>query len=171
MNAVRRVCVLTISDRTSQGITLDTAGPAVVSVVRDVLHWPVVETHLVPDEVSMISQTLCDWADHDTCDLILTVGGTGLSPRDVTPEATLAVLHRRASPLMELARLRCFAITPKAYLSRGEAGIRHRTLIINLPGSRRGSVDTLNALIDILPHALSTLAGERNHPQDNRTEK
>jgi molybdenum cofactor synthesis domain-containing protein len=160
----RRCRVLTISDRCSQGVADDTAGPAVAEVARDELHWDVIEASLLPDEAELIADQLTRWCDAGDCDVIFTVGGTGFSPRDVTPEATLRVIERRASPLMELARLRCFAKTPKTFLSRGEAGIRGQTLIVNLPGSRRGSIETLQAIADVLPHAVSTMRGENNHP-------
>ena len=161
---LRDVCILTVSDRCSQGITEDTAGPAVGQVVREELHWQILETALVADEMNLIADQLRQWASRPKPPaLILTVGGTGLSPRDVTPEATLQVITRQASPLMELARLRCFAKTPKAYLSRGIAGIATSTLIINLPGSRNGATETLRALLDLLPHAISTMLGENSH--------
>ena len=161
---IRDVCILTVSDRCSQGVAEDTAGPAVAAIVRDELHWHILETALVADESDLIAGRLRQWVSQTHAPaLILTVGGTGLSPRDVTPEATLQVITRLASPLMELARLRGFAKTPKAYLSRGVAGITGSSLIINLPGSRNGSTETLRALLDILPHAVSTMLGENSH--------
>ena len=118
-------------------------------------------TACVPDEQDMIAACLREWATQTPRpDLILTNGGTGLAPRDVTPEATLAVVERRHSGLMELARLRCYAKTPRAFLSRGEAGTIAGTLVINLPGSQRGATENLEALLDILPHAIETLRGE-----------
>jgi molybdopterin adenylyltransferase len=160
MNPVR-VAVLTLSDRCSRGEAVDTSGPALAEMARQRLGAEVVAQTCVPDDRATIAQVLRRWVDESPKpDLILTTGGTGLAPRDVTPEATLEVLDRRHSGLMELVRRRCYDQTPRAYLSRGEAGARRRTLIINLPGSQRGATESLEALLDILPHALETLRGE-----------
>ncbi|MGP1346120.1 MAG: MogA/MoaB family molybdenum cofactor biosynthesis protein [Phycisphaerales bacterium] len=155
------VAVLTISDRCSRGETVDTSGPALVELARDRLNARTLPLECVPDETNIIADQLRRLAaiDHPP-DLVLTTGGTGLAPRDVTPEATLSVIERRHSGLMELIRRRCYDKTPRAYLSRGEAGTLGRTLIINLPGSPRGAVESLEALLDILPHAIETLRGE-----------
>jgi len=156
-----RIAILTVSDRCSRGETTDTSGPALAEMARAQLHAEVVATACLPDERSQLGEQLRQWALHDPKpDLILTTGGTGLAPRDLTPEATLDVLDRRHIGLMELIRLRCYEKTPRAYLSRGEAGTLGRTLIINLPGSQRGATESLEALIDILPHAVETLRGE-----------
>lgn len=155
------VAILTVSDRCSRGETTDTSGPALVNLLTQRLQAQVVATACVPDEQDMIAACLREWATQTPRpDLILTNGGTGLAPRDVTPEATLAVVERRHSGLMELARLRCYAKTPRAFLSRGEAGTIAGTLVINLPGSQRGATENLEALLDILPHAIETLRGE-----------
>jgi molybdenum cofactor synthesis domain-containing protein len=115
----------------------------------------------VPDEVEKIAETLRKWSDRGLdIDLILTTGGTGLAPRDVTPEAAMQVIERPHAGLMELARLRCLAKTARSYLSRGIAGVAGQTLIITLPGSVRGATENLEALLDILPHAIETLRGE-----------
>lgn len=156
-----RIAILTVSDRCSRGETTDTSGPALVKMARAQLHADVVATACLPDDRSQLREQLRHWALHDPKpDLILTTGGTGLAPRDLTPEATLDVLERRHAGLMELIRLRCYQKTPRAYLSRGEAGTLGRTLIINLPGSQRGATESLEALLDILPHAIETLRGE-----------
>lgn len=161
MTSILRAAVLTLSDRCSRGESVDTSGPALAETLRQRLGAEVVRHDCLPDDRVLIAKTLCGWADGPAApDLILTTGGTGLAPRDVTPEATLEVLERRHSGLMELVRRRCYEKTPRAYLSRGEAGVRKRTLIINLPGSRRGAVESLEALLDILPHAIETLRGE-----------
>ncbi len=132
--------VLTCSDRCSRGLARDESGPALVDLLRTRLSAEIVAAACVPDEVALISRQLTSWAvDHPRPDLILTTGGTGLAPRDVTPEATAAVLQRRHPGLLELARLRCLAKTPKAYLSRGEAGTLGASLILNFPGSPRGA--------------------------------
>ncbi len=156
-----RLAVITVSDRCSRGVTVDTTGPALLRLAEAELAAQVTTFICVPDEVPVIARQLRDLADGDDApDLILTAGGTGLAPRDVTPEATLEVLERRHSGLMELIRRRCYEKTPRAYLSRGEAGTRGRTLILNLPGSERGATESLEALLDILPHAIETLRGD-----------
>lgn len=155
-----KVAILTVSDRSSRGERADASGPALESVCREKLGAEVVAMGVVADEGEQIQAELLRWARGPAPDLILTTGGTGLAPRDVTPEATAAVLERRHPALLELVRLRCYAITPKTFLSRGEAGTVGRTLIINLPGSPKGAVECLSALLDILPHAIETLRGE-----------
>lgn len=156
-----RIAILTVSDRCARGETTDTSGPALADIARRELHAEVVATACVPDEREQLAGQLRCWALEDPRpDLILTTGGTGLAPRDVTPEATLDVLERRHAGLMELIRRRCYEKTPRAYLSRGEVGTLGRTLIINLPGSQRGATESLEALLDILPHAIETLRGE-----------
>jgi len=156
-----RIAILTVSDRCARGETTDTSGPALADLARAQLNADVVATACLPDERSQLGDRLRHWALHDPRpDLILTTGGTGLAPRDVTPEATLDVLERRHAGLMELIRLRCYQKTPRAYLSRGEAGTLGQTLILNLPGSQRGATESLEALLDILPHAIETLRGE-----------
>lgn len=156
-----RVSVLTLSDRCSRGEAVDTSGPGLAELARLHLRAKVVAQRCLPDDHDAIAAQLREWCDGaDAPDLILTTGGTGLAPRDVTPEATLAVVQRRHAGLMELVRQRCGQQTARAYLSRGEAGTRGRTLIVNLPGSQRGSSSSLLALVDLLPHALETLRGE-----------
>jgi molybdenum cofactor synthesis domain-containing protein len=155
------VAVLTVSDRCARGLAQDASGPAITELVARTLGAQIVAAACVPDESPAISAQLKVWAlEAPRPDLILTTGGTGLSPRDVTPEATLAVLERRHGGLLELARLRCYPKAPRAYLSRGEAGTLGRSLVVNLPGSPRGAIEQLEALLDILPHAIETLRGE-----------
>ena len=164
MGAKFTAAILTISDRCFRAETEDTSGPALAELARRDLHAEVIATACVPDEAERISDQLVAWSHGNPApDLILTTGGTGLSPRDVTPEATLAVLERRHAGLTELIRLLCLEKSPLAYLSRGEAGTIKRTLVINLPGSRKGSTESLAALLDVLPHALETLRGEDRH--------
>ena len=167
MSAIR-VAILTLSDRCSRGETLDTSGPALAELAQQKLSAQIIARECIPDDRAQIAQQLSTWCDAEVApDLILTTGGTGLSPRDITPEATLDVLERRHAGLMELIRRRCYHKTPMAYLARGEAGTRGRTLIINLPGSRKGATESLEALLDVLPHAIATL---RNDPHsDDRT--
>lgn len=160
MNPIR-VAVLTVSDRSARGERADASGPALVKMAREQLGAEIVATRIVPDDRPAISQTLLEWANGTLQpDLILTTGGTGLAPRDHTPEATAAVLERRHPALLELARYRCMAITPKTFLSRGESGTLCKSLILNLPGSPKGATEMLGALLDILPHAIETLRGD-----------
>ncbi len=160
-----RVAILTVSDRCSRGETTDTSGPALADMARTQLGAEILATACLPDDRARLSEQLSDWASHDSKpDLILTTGGTGLAPRDVTPEATLDVIERRHAGLMELIRRRCYEKTPRAYLSRGEAGTIGQTLIINLPGSRRGATESLEALLDILPHAIELVRDDRSLP-------
>lgn len=155
------VAIITISDRCWRGETEDTSGPALIQIATERLGATTLPLHCVPDEVDQIAATLQELASvREAPDLILTTGGTGLAPRDVTPEATLSVLERRHSGLMELIRRRCYDQTPRAYLSRGEAGTLRNTLIINLPGSPRGARESFEAILDILPHAIETLRGD-----------
>lgn len=154
------LAVLTVSDRCAVGQSTDTSGPAVIAFATQRLHATLLYHHCLPDEQTQIARQLTDWASNPQYpDLILTTGGTGFSPRDVTPEATQAIIQRYANNLLELARMRCYQKTPLAYLSRGIAGILHKSLIVNLPGSERGSVETLEAMADVLPHALGILRG------------
>jgi len=160
MSAIR-VAVLTVSDRCSRGTAVDTSGPGLAAMCRERLGAEIVAAICLPDERDQLARQLRQWATVEPKpDVILTTGGTGLAPRDVTPEATLDVLERRHQALQELIRLRCYAKTPRTFLSRGEAGTLGRSLIINLPGSLRGATESLEALLDILPHAVETLRGE-----------
>ena len=152
--------VLTISDRCTRGEAEDTSGPALVELVEQKLGAKVITAGCVPDEPGIIREALTDWAQNFRPDLILTTGGTGLSPRDVTPEATKHILEREHPGLIQLMQLRCYQKTPMTFLSRGVAGTCGKSLIINLPGSRKGAVECLEALLDVLPHAVSTLRGD-----------
>ncbi len=160
MNPIR-VAVLTVSDRCSRGEAEDTSGPALCEIMRARLGAEVVATMCLPDDVVVLSAQFEKWArpEHGI-DLILSTGGTGLAPRDVTPEAATKVIERPHAGLMELARSRCAAKTVRTYLSRGVAGTIGQTLLITLPGSPRGATENLEALLDILPHAVETLRGE-----------
>lgn len=155
--------VLTVSDRCSQGLMTDTAGPAVVDLVRR--HWPTaqIDTALVPDDQDTIAARLLEWASIGAV-LILTVGGTGLSPRDRTPEATLHVIDRYVPGLAEAMRSRGSESNPYAWLSRGIAGLRGRSLIVNLPGSKRGAEESLASIVALLRHAIEVAAGGQTHP-------
>lgn len=161
-----RVAILTVSDSRTAGTALDTATPLLVEAVQSFLSGEVIATKLVSDDRDAIAKQLRDWAtDKAAPTLILTTGGTGVGPRDVTPEATIDVVERTHPGLLELARARCLPGKPHAYLSRGIAGVVGRTLIVNLPGSPKGAVDTLRLIADVLPHTVETLRGEeQSHP-------
>ena len=153
-----RAGVLTISDKASKGERVDTSGAAIAELLSTI-GASIERTDVVPDEAPQISDTLRSWADSGELDLIITTGGTGLSPRDVTPEATAEVIERPAPGLGELMRSEGLKHTPMAALSRGVAGVRGRCLIVNLPGSEKGVRESLTAVIDILPHAVEILRG------------
>lgn len=156
-----RAAVLTVSDRCSRGAAVDTSGPGLCEMMRCKLGATIVATRCLPDERDQIAACFVEWSRPESgIDLVLSTGGTGLAPRDVTPEAAKRVIEREHSGLMELARIRCLSKTPRAFLSRGVAGTIGQTLIITLPGSVRGSIENLEALLDILPHAVETLRGE-----------
>ena len=153
-----RVGILTVSDKGHAGERADTAGPELGRWL-DPRCFQVAASAIVPDEPEAIAAQLTAWSDDDGLDLILTTGGTGLSPRDTTPEATLAVAQRLVPGIPEAMRAAGLAITPHAMLSRGVAVIRGRTLIINLPGSPKGARENLAAVVAALPHALEKLQG------------
>lgn len=148
--------VLTISDSAACGQREDLSGPAVLAELRQ-LHLDITATEIIPDDQAIIAARLRHYADSDNATLIVTTGGTGFAPRDVTPEATRDVIEREAPGLAELMRAESLKITPLAALSRGVCGIRGRTLIINLPGSVRGARENLTAIMRVIPHALELL--------------
>ncbi|MCR4433211.1 MAG: MogA/MoaB family molybdenum cofactor biosynthesis protein [Caldiserica bacterium] len=152
-----KAAVLTISDSCYKGTRVDESGEYIARVLLE-NGWEVSFKVIVPDEKALIAQKLKEWANQ--VDLILTTGGTGLSPRDVTPEATLEVLERRAPGISEFIRWEGLKKTPNASLSRAEAGTRGKTLIVNLPGSLKAVKDGMEALLKILPHALEMMAGK-----------
>jgi molybdopterin adenylyltransferase len=151
-----RFGILTVSDRSARGDREDAAGPALAELVLK-QGWTVAEQSLLPDEEAAIRGQLISWTDSAGVDVILTTGGTGFSPRDVTPEATRAVIEREAPGLAEAMRAASLEITPHAMLSRIVTGIRKKTIIINLPGSPKGAVENLQVVISVLPHAVQLL--------------
>ena len=161
-----RFGILTLSDRSSRGERADASGPALADLIR-AQNWSVTEQAILPDEESAIRAALTEWADSSRFDVILTTGGTGFALRDVTPEATRAVIQRDAPGLAETMRAESLKKTPHAMLSRAVAGIRGRTLIVNLPGSPKGAMENLQTIMPVIPHAVQLLkddpASETSH--------
>jgi len=157
MNDQPRVGILTISDRSSRGERPDASGPVIRSFVADRLRWTVAEYKIVPDDRAVIRDTLIDWCDHLRLNLILTTGGTGFAPCDVTPEATRDAIERDAPGLAEAMRADSLSKTPHAMLSRAVCGLRGITLIVNLPGSPKAVRENLDTLAPALPHAIDLL--------------
>lgn len=160
-----RIGILTLSDRSARGEREDASGPALARLI-EAQGWSVTKQAVLPDDESAIREQLVSWADGGEMDVILTTGGTGFTPRDVTPEATRAVIDREAPGLAEAMRAASLKITPHAMLSRIVTGIRKRTLIINLPGSPKGALENLEVVIPVLPHAVQLL---RDDPASEST--
>ncbi len=154
-----RIGLLTVSDRSARGERPDEAGPA-LRRKAEAWGWEVAEAAVVPDEPADIESALRRWADGGTVDVILTTGGTGFGERDRTPEATLAVCDRQAPGLAEAMRSAGARRTPHAILSRAAAGLRGQVLIVNLPGSPRGALESLDVLQPVLSHAVQLLRGD-----------
>lgn len=154
-----QAAIITLSDKGSQGKRQDTSGPAIAARLKD-SGYDVVETLLLPDEAAALRQQLCRLADQRQVDLIVTTGGTGFSPRDITPEATMAVADRIAPGIAEAMRAASLRITPRAMLSRAVSVIRKGTLIINLPGSEKACQECMDVFLDTIPHGLDLLRGE-----------
>ena len=154
-----RFGILTVSDRSARGERPDLSGPALVELVT-AAGWTVDRTAILADDLAALQETLIAWADEGQLDIILTTGGTGFAPRDVTPEATRAVIEREAPGLAEAMRAESLKATSHAMLSRAVAGIRGKTLIINLPGSPKAAVENLQMVLPVLAHAVELLREE-----------
>ena len=152
--------VLTISDRCSRNEAVDTAGPAVARILGEILGAHIYKSEIIPDDQAQIARRLKHYSDGHSIDLVVTAGGTGFSPRDVTPEAVADVLERPTPGLDEAMRRASGAVTPHAMLSRGLSGIRGATLIVSLPGSERAAVENLQAILPALGHGLAKLRGD-----------
>jgi molybdenum cofactor synthesis domain-containing protein len=167
-----RVSILTVSDRSARGERVDASGPELRRLSQEV-GFQVTGYAIVPDELNLISRQLMDWCNSDEIDVIFTTGGTGFSPRDVTPEATRAVIEREAPGIAEAIRSVSLRITPHGMLSRGIAGILHHTLIINLPGSPKAAREGFQVVSTVLPHASELLRSgpnsEAHHTMDDRS--
>ena len=156
-----RVAILTISDSVSRGTHKDASGPSLLERCAQ-LGWEVVSESVLPDEPALIRDSLVSLADGGAAELILTTGGTGIGPRDSTPEATSEVCQKLLPGLSEVMRAEGRKKNPRAALSRAVAGIRGTALIVNLPGSPKGAVESLDAVADLVPHALQVLGGARH---------
>ena len=151
--------IITVSDRSSQGVREDSSGPAIAAVLAGIA-IDVRQTLIIPDEKDKIKEAIVKWADKENLDLIITTGGTGVSPRDVTPDATLEVIDRQLPGMAEAMRHQSMQITPYAMISRAIAGIRGRALIVNLPGSPKGAKENLNVILPALKHAIEKIKGD-----------
>ena len=151
--------IITVSDRSSQGVREDSSGPAIAAVLAGIA-IDVRQTLIIPDEKDKIKEAIVKWADIDNLDLIITTGGTGVSPRDLTPDATLEVIDRQLPGMAEAMRHQSMQITPYAMISRAIAGIRGRALIVNLPGSPKGAKENLNVILPALKHAIEKIKGD-----------
>jgi len=156
-----RAGIITVSDKGSQGQREDLSGPAIAQVLAGA-GFTVSITIIVPDDIGQIANALIEMSDRERLDLILTTGGTGLSPRDLTPEATLKVLDKEIPGMAEAMRYSGMMVTPHAMLSRAVAGVRGRSLIINLPGSPKGATENLAAVLPALAHAIGKIKGDQS---------
>ena len=164
-----RIGILVLSDRVSRGARADLSGAAIRDFVTVKLGAEVAMEAVLPDEASAIRDTLVDWCDRLRLDIVLTTGGTGFAPRDVTPEATRAVIEREAPGLAEAMRAESLKITRHAMLSRAVCGLRGRTLIVNLPGSPKAVVEALEVIAPVLPHAVALMSEDAQAEAGHRS--
>lgn len=153
-----KVGILTVSDKGSAGLRDDASGPAIAEYLQEIDH-EIIWQGIVPDEIERIEQTLLSLCDEKSVDVILTTGGTGLSPRDVTPEATMRIAHKLVPGISEALRVQCAAKTPRSMLSRGVSVIHGSTLIINFPGSPKAVRESMEIVLPVLEHAVAVLKG------------
>jgi molybdopterin adenylyltransferase len=156
-----RAVVITVSDRGARGEREDGSGPEIARLIQ-AMGMEIIGRQIIPDEKELISRALIKWSDGEKTDLILTTGGTGVSPRDVTPDATREVIEREIPGMAEAMRRQSMIVTPHAMISRALVGIRGRTLIINLPGSPKGARENLNVLLPALAHAIEKIKGDES---------
>ena len=162
MTALLRARILVLSDASSRGERADLSGPA----VRELLEahgWQVAAIEILPDDLDTLRQRLEALTDADDCDAVVTAGGTGVGPRDVTPEATRAVVEKEIPGLAELMRAEGVKKTRRAVLSRGVVGVRKGKLIVNLPGSPRGARESIESIVDLMPHVVDLIQGRTFH--------
>lgn len=151
------VCILTVSDRSFHGLREDLSGPRLKEAVEKI-GWQVLDSKIVPDDSQKIQKVLIEWSESSTSpQVIMTTGGTGFAPRDVTPEATFKVIEKEAPGLAEMMRYRGLDSSPYSMLSRGVVGIRKKSIIINLPGSPKAAVESISSILELLPHAVAVL--------------
>lgn len=154
-----KAAILTMSDKGAGGLRTDASGPALEKWLAD-RDVATLEYKMIPDDTEIIVATLSEWSDSGRFDLILTTGGTGVSPRDLTPDATVRVLDRLLPGFGEVMRMKSLEKTPHAIISRAVAGIRGKTLIINLPGSPKGAIENLESVWPAIPHAVAKIQGD-----------
>lgn len=160
------VSILTISDRSYQKIREDLSGPLLAKRAK-ILGWDLIDYKIIDDEIDHIKTILMDWADNIEPNIILTTGGTGFSPRDVTPEATKGIITKIAPGLSEAMRAESLKISQHAMLSRGISGIRNKSIIINLPGSPKGAIENLSIVEEVIPHGIKLLLDNPNAEQEH----
>jgi len=161
-----QVAVITISDRSARGERTDLTGPELIKQIER-SGWVVSHTDLVPDDFENIGAAIIRAVDAHKVDLVLTTGGTGFAPRDITPEATMAVIERPAPGLTEMMRMNSLRVTQHAALSRAVAGIRGRCLVVNLPGSPKAALENLETILPVLPHAIDLLRETKSAEEEH----
>ncbi len=158
--------VLTISDRSYNGIRQDASGPKIIDLLTG-NNFEIVNYEIVPDEISMIANKLSEWIDQEKSMLIFTTGGTGFAPRDNTPEATRKIIEKETPGISEFIRNKSIEKTPHAILSRGVSGISNKTLIINLPGSPKAACESIEFILNIIPHAIALIYDDPNSEKNH----